>query len=54
MRVLSLAFPPDAGGDDMQAAFNGFQQAMFRLRKKAGASPGPQRDGPSPGFISDI
>lgn len=30
MRILALAFPPDAGGEDMQQALNAFQTAMFK------------------------
>jgi len=41
MRIVSLAFPPDAGGDEMAAALGKFQKAMFYLNKKAGRAPGP-------------
>jgi hypothetical protein len=40
MRVLSLAFPPDLGGEDMQAALNDFQRSMFQLGRAAGSSSG--------------
>lgn len=40
MRVLSLAFPPDAGGEEMTDALTKFQSAMFRLGRAAPASPG--------------
>lgn len=35
MRILALSFPPDAGGEEMQAALDAFQQAMFRLSVQA-------------------
>jgi len=35
MRILSLSFPPDAGGDEMQKALNDFQSAMFRMSRQA-------------------
>lgn len=35
MRIVSLAFPPDLGGDEMQAALNGFQRSMFTLTAQA-------------------
>tara|TARA_B110001452_G_C15141204_1_gene397347 strand:+ start:202 stop:1017 length:816 start_codon:yes stop_codon:yes gene_type:complete len=35
MTVLSLAFPPDAGGEDMQAALGRFRAAMGRLGRVA-------------------
>jgi len=37
MRILSLAFPPDAGGDEMQEALGKFQQTMFSLSRQARA-----------------
>lgn len=37
MRILSLAFPPDAGGDEMQGALNRFQTAGARLSAQARA-----------------
>ena len=45
MRILSLAFPPDLGGEDMQSALDSFQKAMFRLGKST-RSPGGL-EGPS-------
>ena len=41
MTILSLAFPPDAGGDEMQAALQKFRASMGLLSKAAGSSPGP-------------
>lgn len=38
MTVLSLAFPPDAGGDEMQDALYAFRSAMGKLVKVAGVS----------------
>ena len=35
MRILSLAFPPDAGGEEMQDALNLFQTAMFKMSRQA-------------------
>uniref|UniRef100_A0A7S4EV24 Uncharacterized protein n=1 Tax=Chrysotila carterae TaxID=13221 RepID=A0A7S4EV24_CHRCT len=40
MRILSLAFPPDAGGDDLQAALDGFERAMFNIGRLAKSAPG--------------
>mmetsp|Transcript_14119 Transcript_14119/g.42301 ORF Transcript_14119/g.42301 Transcript_14119/m.42301 type:complete len:298 (+) Transcript_14119:289-1182(+) len=37
MRILALAFPPDAGGEEMQAALNKFQGSMFQLSRLARA-----------------
>lgn len=41
MTILALAFPPDAGGDDMQAALQAFRASMGKLVSVAGSSPGP-------------
>jgi len=41
MTILALAFPPDAGGDDMQEALLKFRKSMGQLGKVAGSSPGP-------------
>jgi len=35
MRILSLAFPPDLGGDEMQESIDKFQSAMFSLARQA-------------------
>lgn len=40
MRILTLAFPPDAGSDEMQKELENFQFAMFGLSKIARVSPG--------------
>ena len=40
MTILSLAFPPDAGGDEMQAALQSFRASMGQLARVAGSSPG--------------
>ena len=40
MTILSLAFPPDAGGDEMQEALAAFRRAMGQLARSAGSSPG--------------
>lgn len=40
MTILALAFPPDAGGDEMQEAMLSFRQAMGQLGKAAGRAPG--------------
>lgn len=37
MRILSLAFPPDAGGEEMQDALGKFQKSMFQLSRQARA-----------------
>lgn len=35
MRILSLAFPPDLGGDEMQEAFNSFQKVIAKMTRQA-------------------
>lgn len=35
MRILTLSFPPDAGGDEMQEALDKFQASAFRLSAQA-------------------
>ena len=40
MTILALAFPPDAGGDEMQSALQAFRKAMGHLARVAGSSPG--------------
>lgn len=35
MRILTLSFPPDAGGDEMQEALDKFQASVFRLSAQA-------------------
>jgi len=40
MRILALSFPPDEGGDEMQAALDSFQKSMFKLGREARSSPG--------------
>ena len=40
MTILALAFPPDAGGDEMQEALLTFRRAMGQLGKVAGSAPG--------------
>ena len=47
MTILSLAFPPDDGGDEMQEALYAFRASMGKLVKVAGVSPGVT-EGPSP------
>lgn len=37
MRILSLAFPPDAGGEEMQDALNKFQQVVYQMTRQARA-----------------
>jgi hypothetical protein len=46
MTILSLAFPPDEGGDEMQEALYAFRSSMGKLVKVAGVSPGVT-EGPS-------
>ena len=46
MRIISLAFPPDLGGDEMQVALSKFQKAMFQLSRQA-------RRGQSTGNVAD-
>ena len=46
MTILALAFPPDAGGDEMQESLLAFRQSMGQLGKVAGSSPGLS-EGPS-------
>lgn len=40
MTILSLSFPPDAGGDEMAEAITEFRKAMGLLGKAAPSSPG--------------
>jgi len=47
MTILALAFPPDEGGDRMQAALQDFRASMGKLSSIAGSSPGPTA-GPTP------
>ena len=35
MRILSLSFPPDMGGDDMQTDIDKFQTAMYSMSRQA-------------------
>lgn len=35
MKILSLAFPPDLGGEDMQTNLDVFQKSMFQLSAQA-------------------
>ena len=55
MKILSLAFPPDLGGEEMQTALDKFQFSMFTLSKLArkGATTGNVA-GPSAKEITDI
>lgn len=41
MTILSLAFPEDLGGDEMQGALQSFRASQFALVRAAGSSPGP-------------
>eukprot|EP00316_Scyphosphaera_apsteinii_P005486 CAMPEP_0119336498 /NCGR_PEP_ID=MMETSP1333-20130426/91972_1 /TAXON_ID=418940 /ORGANISM="Scyphosphaera apsteinii, Strain RCC1455" /LENGTH=267 /DNA_ID=CAMNT_0007347313 /DNA_START=13 /DNA_END=813 /DNA_ORIENTATION=- len=51
MTVLSLAFPPDAGGDSMASSLQVFRRAMGQLGKAAGSAPGPTA-GPTSGEVA--
>jgi len=35
MKILTLAFPPDLGGDEMQTQLDVFQRSMFQLSRLA-------------------
>jgi hypothetical protein len=54
MRVLSLAFPPDLGGDEMTAALGGFQKAMGKLGKNARSTEGVITELPSKKEIAQV
>jgi hypothetical protein len=54
MRVLSLAFPPDLGGDEMQAALGSFQKAMGKLGKVASSTQGVVTEAPSKKEIDGV
>ena len=55
MKILSLAFPPDLGGEEMQDALNKFQQSTFQLSRLArrGAATG-NTAGPSKAEIKEV
>ena len=41
MRILSLAFPPDAGGEEMTEALGKFERSMFVLTRLVPTAPFP-------------
>jgi len=55
MKILTLAFPPDLGGEEMQTSLDSFQRSMFQLSRLArkGASTG-NTAGATPAEIKEI
>jgi len=55
MKILTLAFPPDLGGEEMQTSLDAFQRSMFVLARQArkGASTG-NTAGATPAEIKEI
>merc|ERR1712087_914955 len=55
MKILALSFPPDLGGEEMQASLDTFQKSVFQLCRAArrGSTVG-NTAAPSPKEIADV